>query len=143
MHEIVKFRNSDIYLARINELKEFAEGLHPMKGSYLDDAVSYLLSNWDHLWTYLKDGSIPVTNVTAELSMKKIVQMRKNSLFFKNTETAKLNCYLMTIVQSAVKNHLDVYRYLNYCLHHITTSDVKALLPWNDNLYSLGENYDI
>ena len=79
----------------------------------------------------------------AELGIKKVALVRKNSLFFKTKESAEINCHLLTIVQTAVKNNLDVYRYLNYVIHHIETADVDSLLPWNENLYSLGENYII
>ena len=132
-----------IYKAKINDLKIFCTTTNAVSGTLLDEALMYINSNWDHLWTYLEDGSIPFTNMKAELGIKKVALVRKNSLFFKNKESAEINCHLLTIVQTAVKNNLDVYRYLNYVIHHIETADVDSLLPWNENLYSLGENYII
>ena len=140
---IKEYRNSDIYKAKINDLKEFCSTTKAVSGTLLDEALKYINSNWDHLWTYLNDGNIPFTNMKAELCIKKVALVRKNSLFFKNKESAKINCYLLTIVQTAAKNGLDVYRYLNYVIHHIETANMEALLPWNENLYSLGENYQI
>ena len=140
---IKEYRNSDNYKAKINDLKIFCTTTNAVSGTLLDEALMYINSNWDHLWTYLEDGSIPFTNMKAELGIKKVALVRKNSLFFKNKESAEINCHLLTIVQTAVKNNLDVYRYLNYVIHHIETADVDSLLPWNENLYSLGENYII
>ncbi len=51
--------------------------------------------------------------------MHMVSYVRKNSLFFKNSESAKINCHLMSIVQTAIKNKVDVYRYLNYVIDHI------------------------
>ena len=49
----------------------------------------------------------------------------------------------MSIVQTAIKNELDVYRYLNYVIYHIKTANLDSLLLWNENLYNLGEDYKI
>ncbi len=141
--EKTKYRASKEYRTKVNALKTFCQTTIPMQGTYLEQAINYTLSNWDNLWVYLEDGSLPSSNMAAEHIMNKVCQVRRNALFFKNSETAKINCYLMSIVQTAIKNKVDVYRYLNYVIHHIGKVDIDCLLPWNENLYSLGEDYQI
>ncbi len=141
--EKTKYRSSNEYRLKVNALKAFCITVNPMQGTYLEEAVNYTLSNWDNLWVYLEDGSLPYHNMNAEYYMHMVSFVRKNSLFFKNSESAKINCYLMSIVQTALKNNLDVYRYLNYVIHHIGNVDVECLLPWNPDLYSFGEDYQI
>ncbi len=54
-----------------------------------------------------------------------------------NNEGAIASCILMSIVQTAKENSLDVEKYLNYVLTKINTakiSDLKDLLPYSDKI---------
>ena len=37
----------------------------------MEDVKKYALSNWDNLWTYLKDGRVSISNQIAENKIKK------------------------------------------------------------------------
>lgn len=63
--------------------------------------------------------------------------MRKNALFAYSNEGAKGSCILMSIVQTAKENLLDVEKYLTYVfeqLNVITTSKLRSLLPYSPDL---------
>ena len=139
--EKYKYRNSSEYLKVINEFKEFMISLNPASGTYLDIAKNYCLNNWESFWIYLKNGNLEATNTNAELNVKKIAMIRKNSLHFSNSDSASINCAILTIVQTALKNKVDLNRYLNYVIHYIGIVDVKDLLPWSNKLYTLSEDY--
>ena len=63
--------------------------------------------------------------------------MRKNALFAYSKAGAEASCILMSIVQTAKENHLDVEKYLTYVLekiHTATTSELEKLLPYSTDL---------
>ena len=139
--EKYEFRNTTEYQKAIDEFKEFMGNLNPVEGTYLDIAKKYCLSNWDSFWVYRENGNLEATNMKAEISIKKVAMIRKNSLHFSNKDSASVNCAILTIVQTALKNKVDLHRYLNYVIHYIDIVDIKDLLPWSKKLYTLSEEY--
>ena len=86
---------------------------------------------------FLEDGHIPLDNNLSERAVKPFVIMRKNALFAYSNEGANASCILMSIVQTAKENCLDVEKYLSYVLNKINTikmSELKDLLPYSLNL---------
>ncbi len=63
--------------------------------------------------------------------------MRKNALFAYSKLGAVGSCILMSIVQTAKENLLDVNKYLTYIFEKLQTikmSELKDLLPYSSNL---------
>lgn len=137
------FRNKEEYQGAIDELKSYLSSINPAKDTKLYEAVNYMLSNWDHFFTYQEDGNLKCHNQDAENTIKKIILIRKNSLHMNNPESAQLNMILLTIVQTAIKNGLNVERYLNYIIHYVGIANTDDLLPWSDKLFSLSEDFII
>lgn len=89
------------------------------------------------LTNYLKDGRLELSNNRAERSMKPFVIDRKNFLFANTPSGAKSSAVIFSLIQTAIENGLDPYRYLTWLLVSAAEMDlaqpdvVQSLLPWN------------
>ena len=105
--------------------------------SALGKALTYLKEQWPYLTNYLKDGRMELSNNRAERSIKPFVIDRKNFLFANTPGGAKGSVVIFTMIQAAIENHLDPYRYLTWLLKAANTADlprpevIEQLLPWN------------
>ncbi len=105
--------------------------------SALGKALTYLKEQWPYLTNYLKDGRLEISNNRAERSIKPFVIDRKNFLFANTPKGATDSAVMFSLIQTAIENGLDPYRYLTWLMKtannaDLTDSDtVKNLLPWN------------
>ena len=105
--------------------------------SALGKALTYLKEQWPYLTNYLKDGRMELSNNRAERSIKPFVIDRMNFLFANTPGGAKGSVVIFTMIQTAIENHLDPYRYLTWLLKAANTADlprpevIEQLLPWN------------
>jgi len=107
------------------------------KKSKLGEALTFLHNNGKELSEYLNDGRLEISNNLAERSIKPFVIDRKNFLFANTPKGATSSTVTFSILQTAIENGLDPYRYLK----HVFTEApklaaagedwVNALLPWN------------
>ena len=109
----------------------------PAPKSALGKAFTYLKEQWPYLLNYLKDGRLELSNNRAEWSIKPFVIDRKNFLFANTPGGAKDSAVIFTLIQTAIENKLDPYRYLTWLLSTAADLDltqpdtVWQLLPWN------------
>ncbi len=80
--------------------------------SALGKAFTYLKDQWPYLLNYLKDGRLELSNNRAERSIKPFVIDRKNFLFANTPGGAKGSAVIFLLIQTAIENKLDSYRYL-------------------------------
>jgi hypothetical protein len=74
---------------------QFAERLvEPNSG--LGKAISYLTNHWPRLTLFLERAGAPLDNNLAERSLKKAILHRKNSLFYKTRNGARMGDLLRT-----------------------------------------------
>ena len=105
--------------------------------SALGKAFTYLKEQWPYLTNYLKDGRLELSNNRAERSIKPFVIDRKNFLFANTPKGAKGSAMMFSLIQTAIENGLDPYKYLTWLLKIANTADmddievVQSLLPWN------------
>ena len=105
--------------------------------SALGKALTYLKEQWLYLTNYLKDGRLELSNNRAERSIKPFVIDRKNFLFANTPGGAEGSAVIFTMIQTAIENHLDPYRYPTWLPKTANTADLKEpdviqpLLPWN------------
>ena len=96
-----------------------------------------LQEQWPYLTNYLKDGRLEISNNRAERSIKPFVIDRKNFLFANTPKGATGSAVIFSLIQTAIENGLDPYRYLTWLLKMANNADltdldtVKKLLPWN------------
>ena len=105
--------------------------------SALGKAFTYLKEQWPYLTNYLKDGRLEISNNRAERSIKPFVIDRKNFLFANTPKGASGSAVMFSLIQTAIENGLDPYKYLTWLLRKAKDADlsdnqvVNSLLPWN------------
>lgn len=105
--------------------------------SALGKAFHYLKEQWPYLTNYLKDGRLEISNNRAERSIKPFVIDRKNFLFANTPKGATGSAIMFSLIQTAIENGLDPYKYLTWLLKQAKDADltddqvVQGLLPWN------------
>ena len=105
--------------------------------SALGKALHYLKEQWPYLTNYLKDGRLEMSNNRAERSIKPFVIDRKNFLFANTPKGATGSAIMFSLIQTAIENGLDPYKYLTWLLKQAKDADltneqvIQSLLPWN------------
>ena len=115
--EAVKLRTSNVILPK----SDFAK------------ALQYIRNHFDELKCYLDDPLIPIDNNETEQLMKQVAVGRKNWLFAGSVAGGERTAGFLTLVSSALRNDLDIWRYVKDVLDQLLagTTDYEPLLPWN------------
>ena len=115
--------------------------LHPSKNSALDRAVTYALNQKEKLYLFLTHPEVEMTNNLAERTVKPYVINRKNFLFSDTEKGANASAAVMSIIETAKRNNLDIYGYLLYLLtvlpemgNNPTEDQIKSVMPWSFSL---------
>lgn len=121
-------------------LDEFSAWLKAQKAapkSALGKAIYYMQEQWWYLNNYLLDGRLEISNNRAERSIKPFVIDRKNFLFANTPKGAQGSAVMFSLIETAMENRLDPYRFLSYVFDMAPNMDLNApeqlerLLPWN------------
>ena len=94
--------------------------------------MEYLKNQKAYLLNYLLDGRLEISNNRAERSIKPFVIDRKNFLFANTPGGAQGSAVIFSLIQTAIENGLDPWRYLTWLIDNAAKGDVDAvgLLPW-------------
>ncbi len=122
----------------LDQVYEIIEKLRPSKGSHLYAAVTYARNQKDKLYLFLSNAEVEMTNNLAERTVKPYVINRKNFLFSDTEKGADASAAVMSIIETAKRNRLDVYGYLLHLLTVLpewgaspTEEQVKSVMPWS------------
>ena len=125
----------------LDQTYEIINTLHPGKDSALGRAVTYALNQKEKLYLFLTHPEVEMTNNLAERTVKPYVINRKNFLFSDTEKGADASAAVMSIIETAKRNHLDVYGYLLYLLTVLpemgtnpTDDQIKSVMPWSFSL---------
>ena len=91
--------------------------------SRLGEALRYLNNQWAALSVFLSDGRVPIDNNETEQLMKQIATGRKNWLFIGSVEAGRRAAILLTIVSTAHRYHLDIWRYVKDVLDRLLAGE--------------------
>ncbi len=101
--------------------------------SGLGTAISYLLKHWDRLTLFLRTAGAPLDNNVCERALKKSILHRKNSLFYKTRNGARIGDLFMSLIHTCELNGADPFDYLNQLQWH--AQELKQTpsewMPWN------------
>ena len=147
--ELVGKTTEERYEERLKQAKPVLDAMLPWANSRtaapksaLGKAFHYLKEQWPYLTNYLKDGRLEISNNRAERSIKPFVIDRKNFLFANTPKGATGSAIMFSLIQTAIENGLDPYRYLTWLLKQAKDADmtdsrvVQNLLPWNATQYT-------
>lgn len=130
----------------LDEFKRWCEARSVVKGSPLGKAVNYTLDNWQYLYAVLYSGELELSTNRVERKIKDFVLGRKNWMFSYSKRGAEATCIIISLVQSAIANNLDVWAYLEYLLTELPQLareygrkgvdglDISSYLPYSPNL---------
>ena len=116
---------------RLRELLDGEAASRVLPKDKFAEALGYLRNQWDALQLYLSDGRLPIDNNDTEQLMKQVAIGRKNWLFVGSVAAGERAADLMTLVNSAVRNDLDVWAYVKEVLDRMLAGDrdYAALRP--------------
>jgi transposase len=101
--------------------------------SALGDAITYLLKRWERLTLFLRRPGAPLDNNVCERALKKAILHRKNSLFYKTRNGARVGDMFMSLIYTCELNGANAFEYLNQL--QLRATDVGKVpdrwLPWN------------
>jgi transposase/uncharacterized coiled-coil protein SlyX len=120
-----------------NEFWFWLDTLSPAGGSKLEKAVNYALNHKDSLMTYLTDGRCEISNNAAERRAKAYVTGRKNFLFHDTADGAAASAIVLSLIETAKANSLNIYQYLYTLLLYMPDykdepAGIEQLMPWSD-----------
>ena len=122
----------------LDKVYEIINTLRPGKGSNLGKAVTYAQNQKEKLYLFLDNPDVEMTNNLAERTVKPYVINRKNFLFSDTEKGADASAAVMSIIETAKRNCLDVYGYLLYLLTVLpkwgstpTDAQLKSVMPWS------------
>jgi transposase len=111
--------------------RQFDERLvEPNSG--LGAAITHMQKHWSKLTLFLRVAGAPLDNNIVEQALKKAILHRKNSLFYKTLNGAKVGDIFMTLIHSAELEGVDPFDYLVALLRHpqAVARAPAEWLPW-------------
>ncbi len=92
-----------------------------------------MLNRWDKLTLFLRKPGAPLDNNICERALKKAILHRKNALFYKTVNGARVADIFMTLIYTAELEGVDSFDYLTQLLKH--PEEVRRSphewMPWN------------
>jgi transposase len=101
--------------------------------STLGDAIRYMQSHWPALTLFLRVAGAPLDNNITERALKKAILHRKNALFFKTLNGARVGDIFMSLIHTAELNGIAPFDYLVALQRHAKDVCVSPgdWMPWN------------
>jgi hypothetical protein len=101
--------------------------------SGLGKAITYMRKHWQKLTLFLRVAGAPLDNNICERALKKAILHRKNALFYKTLNGARVGDIFMSLIHTSELNGVDPFAYLVALQrHHEVVAESPAdWLPWN------------
>jgi transposase len=101
--------------------------------SALGGAIRYMLRYWEPLTLFLRQAGAPLDNNVCERALKKAILHRKNALFYKTRNGARVGDLFMSLIYTCQLNEANPFDYLTQLQRHADrVADRPALwMPWN------------
>jgi transposase len=101
--------------------------------SALGGAIGYTLKHWDELTLFLRQAGAPLDNNVCERALKKAILHRKNALFYKTRNGARVGDLFMSLIYTCQLNEVNPFDYLTELQQHTETLAAcpERWMPWN------------
>ena len=101
--------------------------------SALGGAIRYMLNHWEKLTLFLRQAGAPLDNNVCERALKKAILHRKNSLFYKTANGARVGDLFMSLIYTCELNAVNPFDYLTQLQEHAeqVAAEPQRWLPWN------------
>lgn len=100
--------------------------------SSMGGAIGYMLKHWAELTLFLRKAGAPLDNNVCERALKKAILHRKNSLFYKTDDGARIGDVYMSLIHTCDLNGVDPFDYLTQLQRHAkeVRTHPQRWLPW-------------
>ena len=101
--------------------------------SGIGEAIDFMQRHWDKLTLFLHVPGAPLDNNVVERALKKSIMHRKNSLFYKTQNGARIGDMYMTFIHTSELNGVDPFDYLVALQRHADEVSLNPgeWMPWN------------
>jgi transposase len=101
--------------------------------SALGGAIRYMLNHWQKLTLFLRRVGAPLDNNICERALKKAILHRKNSLFYKTQNGARVGDLFMSLIYTCQLNEANPFDYLTQLQRHSdeVAASPEVWMPWN------------
>ena len=100
--------------------------------SSLGKAIAYMIRHWDALTLFLEQPGAPLDNNICERALKKAILHRKNAMFYKTLNGARVGDLFMSLIHTCQLNGVNALDYLRTLTEHAGRLAVapQQWLPW-------------
>ena len=101
--------------------------------SGLGEAIGYMQKHWQKLTVFLRTPGAPLDNNLCERALKKAILHRRNSLFYKTGNGARVGDLFMSLIHTCQLCGASAFEYLTELQEHIeeVARDPRLWMPWN------------
>ena len=101
--------------------------------SGLGQAISYMLNHWQPLTLFLRVPKAPLDNNICERALKKAILHRKNALFYKTENGARVGDLFMSLIYTCNLAGVNPFDYLTALQQHASELSERPgrWMPWN------------
>ena len=101
--------------------------------SGLGQAISYMLKHWEELTLFLRQAGAPLDSNIVERALKKAILLRKNALFFKTRNGARVGDLFMSLIHTCESCGGNPFDYLTQLQRHADelAKNSGRWMPWN------------
>lgn len=101
--------------------------------SGLGQAITYMRKHWEKLTLFLRQAGAPLDNNLCERALKKAILHRKNSLFYKTRNGARVGDLYMSLIHTAELCGTNPFDYLTELQKHSADlqQNPRGWMPWN------------
>jgi transposase len=101
--------------------------------SALGSAMRYMLRHWEKLTLFLRQAGAPLDNNVCERALKKAILHRKNALFYKTQNGARVGDLFMSLIYTCQLNQANPFDYLTELQRHTeqVAANPELWMPWN------------
>ena len=99
----------------------------------LGEAIAYMLKHWQPLTLFLRKPGAPLDNNICERALKKAILHRKNALFYKTHNGARVGDLFMSLIHTAELAGANAFDYLCALQRHAEQlkENPRQWMPWN------------
>jgi transposase len=121
----------------MDELREWLQAQLTEKrvepNSALGEAMSYMLKRWGRLTLFLRKPGAPLDNNSCERMLKKAILHRKNAMFFRSRNGARVGDLYMSLIHTCEMAKANPFDYLTQLQLNAAevARDPSSWLPWN------------
>jgi transposase len=101
--------------------------------SGLGGPIRYMLKHWEKLTLFLRQAGAPLDNNLCERALKKAILHRKNALFYKTQNGARVGDLFMSLIYTCQLNDVNPFDYLTQLQRHADelAAGPEFWMPWN------------